>query len=350
MFRFASAVAIVGLMALGVYGGAMLLFPALTPALAGLGVASSVPAQINHQGVVLVEGHRFAGNGQFKFAIVDPDTGNNVWTNDGSNAAPPNQTGEPAAAVPLAVTNGVYSVALGAAPMAVIAPSIFADGNLVLRVWFNDGTHNWKQLSPDQPLASVPYAFCAESVSPGSIGSTELAAAAVGASNLAAGAVSSSKLASAAVNTSNLANGAVSAEKLASSIGVWNLSQGDLTYSAGKVGINTTPGAMLDVGGSVRINGGTTITKFQAGTATVGINSGTGTLVAIVTFPSAFTAIPKVIVTCRTQTGATYDDVFAATTKEISTTQFKVNVARLDIANSGWGQTLLLDWIACQTE
>lgn len=162
MFRFASIVAIVGFMTLGVYGGAMLLFPSFVPALAGFGAVSSVPSTINHQGFVTVSGKRFTGSGSFKFAIVDPDTGNNVWTNDGSKVDPPTQTGEPDSGVTLTVNDGVYSVVLGTSPMTAISPSLFSDGNLVLRVWFNDGTHDWRQISPDQKLSSTPYAMTAE--------------------------------------------------------------------------------------------------------------------------------------------------------------------------------------------
>lgn len=158
MFRFAAICAVVAMMALGVYGGAVLLFPGMLPAVAGLG-ASNVPSVISHQGVVAVNGTRFNGTGGFKFAIVNPATGVNVWTNDGSRITAPDQTGEPASGVNLTVVDGVYSVALGGGSMAAMSPGVFAEGNLVLRVWFNDGTHNWQQLSPDQPLASVPYAM-----------------------------------------------------------------------------------------------------------------------------------------------------------------------------------------------
>ncbi len=173
MLRSVGIVAAIGFMAMGVYGGAMLFVPGLVPLVTGLGAASDVPAQINHQGVVSVDGARFTGQGQFKFAIVDPDTGNNVWTNDGSNVEPPTQTGEPTDGVTLPVTDGVYSVALGAAPMTAVSPGLFADGNLVLRVWFNDGTHDWQQLSPDHTLSAVPYAM---TVADGSVTASKLAA------------------------------------------------------------------------------------------------------------------------------------------------------------------------------
>ena len=48
-------------------------------------VFGAIPLQVNHQGRVTVNDFPFNGNGDFRFALVDPDTGNNVWTNDGTN-------------------------------------------------------------------------------------------------------------------------------------------------------------------------------------------------------------------------------------------------------------------------
>jgi len=124
-----------------------------------LPVPSAVPHQINHQGVVKISGVPFTGPGQFRFAIVDPDSGQAVWSNDGSiNGG----FGVPTTAVSLEVTNGLYSVALGDTDipnMTAIPPDVFEDPNLVLRVWFDDGTNGNERLSPDHPLTSSPYAF-----------------------------------------------------------------------------------------------------------------------------------------------------------------------------------------------
>ena len=172
MLRWLGTLAVMALVGGGVYGSILFLLPSVMPVAAGLGAVSNVPSAINHQGIVTVSGKRFTGTGVFKFAIVDPDTGNNVWTNDGSKVAPPAQSGEPDNGVALAVADGVYSVALGAGPMTAISPGLFADGNLVLRIWFNDGTHNWQQLSPDHQLASVPYAMA---IADGAVTTSKLA-------------------------------------------------------------------------------------------------------------------------------------------------------------------------------
>jgi len=122
--------------------------------------AAGVPPQINHQGVVRVDGVPFNGTGLFKFAIVDPDAPSNLWSNDGSITGA--VVGVPIAAVSLTVTNGVYSVALGDTSIAnmtnPIAPSVFNDDNAILRIWFDDAVNGEQQLSPDHPLTTAPYA------------------------------------------------------------------------------------------------------------------------------------------------------------------------------------------------
>ncbi|HTD24372.1 MAG TPA: H-type lectin domain-containing protein [Terriglobales bacterium] len=116
------------------------------------------------------------------------------------------------------------------------------------------------------------------------------------------------------------------------------------------VGVGTpTPGAKLDVSGTVRVGNatttGTTIGAIQAGTATLG-TSLTQEAQFTVTFPSTFASVPHVIVTARAA-DATVADVFAVSTRSISTTQFVINIIRLDM-NAGWGQNLQLDWFAWQ--
>jgi N-acetylneuraminic acid mutarotase len=119
----------------------------------------AVPRQINHQGVVKVNGVPFSGIGEFRFAIVDPDSGANGWTNDGSSLY---AVGVPAAGIQLPVANGLYSVRLGDESLPGMFPiptGIFGDDNLVLRVWFNDGANGLSQLVPDHPLTASPYSF-----------------------------------------------------------------------------------------------------------------------------------------------------------------------------------------------
>ena len=107
-----------------------------------------------------------------------------------------------------------------------------------------------------------------------------------------------------------------------------------------------------DRGGSPQIyrvasTGGSLLSRLagaQSGTATLG--AGTGVTTYTVAFPAAFAAVPgQVLVTVRSQTGGSFVDTFAVTTRNITSTGFQVNVNRAD-TNGAWGQSLLLDWLA----
>ena len=76
-------------------------------------VRADVPATINYQGRVTVEGVNFdsatAGHaGTFRFALVSAGGATTYWSNDGTSVA----GSEPVAGVQLAVTKGLYSVML----------------------------------------------------------------------------------------------------------------------------------------------------------------------------------------------------------------------------------------------
>ena len=154
--------------------------------------SAQVPQIINYQGRVVVGGTNFNGTGQFQFALVNPSGSTNYWSNDGT------AIGQPTAAVSVTVTKGLYSVRLGDTTvpnMTAILPSVFANSNVLLRVWFNDGVNGIQQLSPDQRLAAVGYAMMAASVPEGSIGPTQLASNAVTAAKIAPGSIGGAQLA-----------------------------------------------------------------------------------------------------------------------------------------------------------
>jgi hypothetical protein len=83
------------------------------------------------------------------------------WSNDGTS-----QNGsEPAAAVSVAVSNGLFTVALGdttLANMTALDTSLFTQTNLQLRIWFNDGVNGFAALNPAQNLTPAPYAIIAQ--------------------------------------------------------------------------------------------------------------------------------------------------------------------------------------------
>ena len=124
---------------------------------------AQVPQIINYQGRVAVGTVNFDGSGSFKFALVNADGTTTYWSNDGTSAA----GSQPTAAVTLTVTKGLYSVLLGdtaLAGMTAIPNSVFANSDVRLRVWFNDGTNDSQLLTPDQRIAAVGYAMAASTV------------------------------------------------------------------------------------------------------------------------------------------------------------------------------------------
>lgn len=126
-----------------------------------LALQAAVPQLLNHQGRIAVDGMNFDGTGQFKFALVDATGTTTFWSNDGTS----NAGGQPTAAVPLGVVRGLYSVLLGDASisnMTAVPAVVFENTDVRLRVWFNDGSHGFQLISPDQRMAASPYALAAE--------------------------------------------------------------------------------------------------------------------------------------------------------------------------------------------
>ena len=146
--------------------------------------SAQVPQMINYQGRVAVgdQAVNFNGTGAFKFALVNEDGSTSYWSNDGTST----EGSEPTAAVSLTVTKGLYSVFLGA-NMTAIPSSVFANSEVHLRVWFDDGTNGSQLLTPDQRIAAVGYAMVASTVVDGAITSEKIATGAVGNTQLASG-------------------------------------------------------------------------------------------------------------------------------------------------------------------
>ena len=121
-----------------------------------------VPSLLNFQGRIVIGGVSYNGAGQFQFALVDNAGTKTFWSNDGTGTG----GGEPSAAISLAMTNGLYAVVLGDTNISgmpqPIDPETFTNGDVRLRVWFNDGTHGYEQLSPDQRIVSAGYSLVAQ--------------------------------------------------------------------------------------------------------------------------------------------------------------------------------------------
>lgn len=133
-----------------------------------------VPNLLNYQGRVLVSGAAFSGTGVFKFALVSGDGTQTYWRNSADN----NGDGQPDLGVSLAVAGGLFSLFLGdtnLVGMAELPVSVFTNGAVHLRIWFNDGAHGFQQLVPDQPVGAAGYAMMTANIADGSITATKLA-------------------------------------------------------------------------------------------------------------------------------------------------------------------------------
>lgn len=128
-----------------------------------LTINAQVPQLINYQGRVTVGGTNFDGTGKFKFALVNATGSTNYWSNDGVTS------GQPVTTVSITVSKGLYSVLLGdtnVVGMSAGVPAlIFTNSDVRLRAWFSDGT-GFQQLTPDQRIAAVGFAFVAAGVDP----------------------------------------------------------------------------------------------------------------------------------------------------------------------------------------
>jgi hypothetical protein len=118
------------------------------------------PTVVSYQGEVRVGGTPYTGTGYFKFAIVNAAGTHTYWSNDGTSVG----GSEPSAAVPLAVSDGLFSVLLGNSGMTALTAGVFSEPDRYLRVWFSQTglTGSFVRLEPDTRIGAVPYALQAE--------------------------------------------------------------------------------------------------------------------------------------------------------------------------------------------
>jgi len=126
-------------------------------------VPGGAPPMVAYQGEVRVGGALYSGDGYFKFAVVNATGSTTYWSNDGTSTA-----GSPqAAAVKLAVSEGLFSVLLGDITLGgmtqALDADVFGQPERTLRVWFSAGAGGpFDQLAPDTRIAAVPYALQAQ--------------------------------------------------------------------------------------------------------------------------------------------------------------------------------------------
>ena len=98
------------------------------------------------------------------------------------------------------------------------------------------------------------------------------------------------------------------------------------------------------VDGTLQIQGGTSIGMTQAGILTIGTNSSADYKAVTLTFPTAFSSIPKINVTPVNESGI--NDIYSVTVRNITTTNCVVLICRVDSTIKTWGQNLKTDWFA----
>jgi hypothetical protein len=135
---------------------------------------------------IISPGSGYTSTPTVTIAAPPPDiTYTTHWSSDGTSV----NGSQPAAAVSVAVSGGLFTVVLGdttVANMTNIEASVFAQPNLRLRIWFNDGVNPFAPLDPPQNLTPAPYAVTAQSVA-GVLG-LSIQANSSGAPNIIAGA------------------------------------------------------------------------------------------------------------------------------------------------------------------
>jgi hypothetical protein len=155
------------LIALGLLCGGLTLARA-APGLAPLAPqGSAAPTVVSYQGRVQVSGAPFTGTGYFKFAIVNQAGNTTYWSNDGTSSG----GSEPTTAVPLPVSNGLFTVLLGDTSLdgmtQQLSATVFSGYDRYLRIWFRaGGSGAFTRLTPDTPIAAVPYALQAQHAAP----------------------------------------------------------------------------------------------------------------------------------------------------------------------------------------
>jgi hypothetical protein len=189
------------------------------------------------------------GYSQTPSVVIAPASSNlsymTFWSNDGTSVG----GNEPSGAVLLNVNKGVYSVLLGSTAfsnMLSVPKVTFTNSDVRLRVWFNDGSSGFQQLSPDQRLVSMGYAMIAGNVddnaittsklSDGAVTGAKLAPNAVTSSNIAAGSINGSHIGNGAIGTTQIAAGSIDNSKLSSGAALANLMQnGQAAVAAGGI-------------------------------------------------------------------------------------------------------------------
>jgi hypothetical protein len=121
------------------------------------GVVTAVTGELPLTLKILSDGKPYTGSVDIKFAVIEKDSEQVRWTNDGSMEDPP-RTGVSAEAI-----NGRCSVKLGDAAMHGLPKDVFSTTNtLLLRIYLRTDTNDvYEILSPDMAFEAEAYSFMA---------------------------------------------------------------------------------------------------------------------------------------------------------------------------------------------
>ncbi len=122
---------------------------------------NGAPTLVSYQGVINEGGSPYTGTGYFKFAVVNAAGSITYWSNDGTSSG----GGEPTEGVAISVSQGLFNLLLGDTTlphMVSLSASAFSGTERYFRIWFSSDGSTYTLLSPDQRVASVPYALQAQ--------------------------------------------------------------------------------------------------------------------------------------------------------------------------------------------
>lgn len=207
------------------------------------------PTTVSYQGELLKDGVPFNGTAQFKFALVAPGGTPTLWSNDNTSV----NGSEPTTAVSVSVSDGVFSVLLGAAPMTPLdAAALNTVNDASLRAWVNTGSGS-EQLT-DQPVSSSPFSLHAEGAdgAPGDfLAPNGLIASGDGIATVGPPACTESRL------ITDDASGVIAIGRVPFPLTAGANKCSNTVFSTVRVGIGTaTPTRTIDVNGTALIRGG----------------------------------------------------------------------------------------------